>query len=316
MRLSFAFGRSLILCVLCELIAASGLAQTAQPSKAQGAGKAAMPSASAQKSRRPHAKRPIPPGMTLDQDIKFKDYEVWTYKASTAGGHAAFEVLKGGKRVYEHSDREAEKYRVGCINEDDDGNAMVAPGKDITGQGKPNLVVSMWTGGAHCCFSYSVLELGDEVRQIGEIHAGHSDVCRFHPEPDGRVDFIVGDWTSAYWHASFAESPAPDVILRYEPGGYKVAADLMRKSAPSEEEFKQLVGKGRHLKLDQDGWPESGFWGTMLDLIYSGHSDLAWKFCDLAWPGDKSKKAEFLKEFRVQLAQSRYYPALRDSDSH
>ena len=200
---------------------------------------------------------------------------------------------------------------MGCINADDDANALVKPGIDITGQGKPNLVVSMWTGGAHCCFSYNILELGDEVKEIGEINAGHSDVCRFRHERDGRVDFIVSDWTFAYWHASFAESPAPDVILRYEPGGYKVAADLMRRSAPSEDEFKQLVGKGRHLKLDQDGWPASAFWETMLDLIYAGNSDLAWKFCDLAWPGDKRKKAEFLAEFRAQLAQSRYYPALR-----
>jgi hypothetical protein len=254
--------------------------------------------------------------MELDGEVKFKDYEVRTYKGSTVGGHAAFEVLKGGKKVFEKADREAQKYRVGCINADDDGNAVVTPGKDITGQGKPNLVISMWTGGAHCCFSYNILELGDEVKQIGEINAGHSDACRFRREEDGRLDFIVSDWTFAYWHASFAESPAPDVILRYETGGYKVAADLMRKAAPSEEEFRQLVGKGRHLKLDQDGWPESEFWETMLDLIYAGHSDLAWKFCDLAWPGDKRKKAEFLKEFRAQLAQSRYYHAIRDSGSH
>ena len=102
------------------------------------------------------------------------------------------------------------------------------------------------------------------------------------------------------------------MILRYEPGGYKVAADLMRKPDPPASEFKEMVRKGRHLKLGSDGWPASEFWGTMLDLIYSGRAALAWKYCDLAWPGTAKTKDQFLTEFRQQLAQSRYWPAIKN----
>lgn len=298
--------------LLAAFLAVSSAGRGQQGKPAQGAGKSASPAASVQKSQRTRAKRPVPPAKDIEQDIKFKDYEVRTYGAPSLGEHASFEVLKGGKRVFEQADREAERYRVGCINADDDGNAMVPPGKDITGQDKPNLVVSMWTGGAHCCFSYSVLELGDGVKQVGTIGAGHGDACRFHRERDGRLDFVVNDWTFAYWHASFAESPAPDVILRYEPGGYKVAADLMRKPDPPASEFKEMVRKGHLLKLDPEGWPASEFWGTMLDLIYSGRAELAWKYCELAWPGKTKTKEQFLTEFRQQLAQSPYWPAIKN----
>jgi hypothetical protein len=298
--------------LLAALLAIAGAGPAQEGKPAQGAAKPASATASREKSQGTRAKRSVPLDRELDQRVKFKDYEVRTYRPPSLGEPASFKVLKDGKIAYEQMDREAQKYRVGCINPDDDGNAMIPPGKDITGQGKPNLVVSMWTGGAHCCASYSILELGDEVKQIGSINAGHSDACRFHRERDGRLDFIVSDWTFAYWHASFAESPAPDVILRYEPGGYKVAADLMRKPDPPEAEFKEMVRKGRLLKLDREGWPESDLWGTMLDLIYSGRAELAWKYCDLAWPGKPKTKEQFLIEFRKQLALSPYWPAIKN----
>ncbi len=282
-------------------------AQTTQPTKPQ----TPAPAASKQKSRHVQTKQSTPKHGELEQNIKFKDFEIKTYSPPSLGDHASFEVLKGAKKVYEQSDREAQKYRVGCINDDDDGNAWVTAGKDITGQGKPNAVVSMWTGGAHCCFSYTVLELGDEVKRVGSINAGHGDTCRFRREADGRLDFVVSDWTFAYWHTSFAESPAPDVILRYEHGEYVVAAGLMRKTAPSASEFDAAVKKGQKLKLGSDGWPGGDFWAPMLDWIYTGHADLAWKYCDLAWPGKPATKEKFLSEFRQLLSQSPYWPAIK-----
>ena len=46
----------------------------------------------------------------------------------------------------------------------------------------------------------------------------------------------------------------------------------------------------------------------MLDLIYTGNEDAAWKWFERAWPDGVSKKAEFLKEFKEKLANSNFWP--------
>jgi hypothetical protein len=50
---------------------------------------------------------------------------------------------------------------------------------------------------------------------------------------------------------------------------------------------------------------------TMLDLIYSGHVDLAWKFLDAAWPPEFAGKNEFLTVFLHKLSADVYWPELQ-----
>lgn len=47
---------------------------------------------------------------------------------------------------------------------------------------------------------------------------------------------------------------------------------------------------------------------TMLDLLYTGHPDLAWEFVEMAWPPDIAGKDKFLSIFRTHLKESRYWP--------
>ena len=49
----------------------------------------------------------------------------------------------------------------------------------------------------------------------------------------------------------------------------------------------------------------------MLDLIYTGHDEEAWKFLDDAWPPKVHGKDAFARDFRAQLAKSPYWPAVR-----
>jgi hypothetical protein len=283
--------------------------QPAQPSETTDRGAAKQPS----RARTGNQTFPtIPSSMALGQDVKFEGYEVRTYRAGEHGDPSqAFEVLKGGRRVYSRVDDDGMKYSVGCLNKNDPGNRDIRPGKDITGEGKPNLVIADWTGGAHCCLTYYIFELDDQVREVGRIDARHGEGCRFRKEREGKVDFLINDWTFAYWNAPFAFSPAPQVILRYQAGSYHVAADLMVKPAPSPGEFQQLVEKGRRIPRSGDGSPASKFWGIMLDLIYSGHANLAWKFCDGAWPSSAESKQEFLRSSKSQLSTSPYWEAIK-----
>ena len=51
---------------------------------------------------------------------------------------------------------------------------------------------------------------------------------------------------------------------------------------------------------------EEAFWGDMLDLIYTGHEDLAWQYFDMVWPAKKAGKGKFLADFKEQLSKSAY----------
>ena len=44
----------------------------------------------------------------------------------------------------------------------------------------------------------------------------------------------------------------------------------------------------------------------MLDLIYAGNMDSAWRLLDKAWPANQPNKEVFLKDFKEQLMASAY----------
>lgn len=245
----------------------------------------------------------------FEQDVKYLNYEVRTHPRS-------FEIFKKGKLIYTESADVDGAFRVGCITKDDPGNKRIPMGRDITGSGQPEVVISEWTGGAHCCFRYHIFELGNRIEERATIDAHDNYICRFRDDPDGKLDFVVYDSTFAYWNASYAASPAPEVVLRYGPDGFQPATDLMRHPAPSQQDFEALVLEGRQTPPEKYGpFPNSRFWGIMLDLIYSGHADLAWKFCDSVWRGDAETKAKFLAEFRQRLARSIYWPSIERMNS-
>ena len=72
-----------------------------------------------------------------------------------------------------------------------------------------------------------------------------------------------------------------NVGLRYTNGTYQVARDLMHKPAPTEEALQAEV---QHIRTEES-WSEEErgeMWSYMLDLLYSGHEDLGWRFYDMA----------------------------------
>lgn len=198
-----------------------------------------------------------------------------------------------------------------------EGAQAVGVGEDITGEGIPNLILTEWTGGAHCCWRYHVFSLDPEdgPRVLTVIHAGHSDEAPFQDlDGDGRLECVLRDWTFAYWKTCFAASPAPQVILCYRGGQYVVASHLMVKPAPGKAELMQLARRVRERpsvgRWSPGSVPEE-YWTELLELVYAGHETLAWKFADEAWPAECPGKQEFLAEFRQQLAESPYWPGIR-----
>lgn len=258
---------------------------------------------------------PCPGSRQLTSEATFRHYTVRTYRGPNPAG--CFEILRDKHKLASET---GVLFQIGGSPESaDDPNALVRMGADVTGNGKPNLVLGHWSGGAGCCYRIEVFEIGSEFRKVADIDLQRSAGAEFADvNGDGRLELVTEDWTFAEWHAPLADSPSPQVILRFRDGAFHLAADVMKKPAPR---YSALALKAQQV-FSSRGWenphdPPSHLWGTMLDLIFSGHAAEAWRFLDAAWPPDRDGKEAFLKEFRGQLAKSPYWADLKalQSDS-
>jgi hypothetical protein len=227
---------------------------------------------------------------------------------------AYFEILKDKHLVYQ---RQAEdngaKFVIGTLYDDDPDARLVTMGADITGDGQPDLVVSEWSGGANCCLTLHLFEIGKRFRKIGAIDAAYGDQGPHFVHLKGRgLQIQIYDWTFANWHSDFAESPAPRVLLSYQRGAYRIAPGLMSTPNADMKEVAAKISQIRDATKNLHGsWPDADIppllWGTMLDLIYSGHRLLAWQVAEMAWPKGVGGKDRFVDDFIAQMKKSPYW---------
>jgi hypothetical protein len=247
---------------------------------------------------------------------------VYFDQAAKDGSDAYYEILKDNKSVFrQKAAHKGEQFFIGTMDDKDPDAPLVRMGADITGAGQPDLVVSEWSGGANCCLTIHIFEIGSTLRKIGTIYAKFGDTGPhfMHMDKDSKnrgLKIQVGDWTFANWHSDFADSPAPKVTLRFSDGAYRVSPDLMRSPAPSVSDLDARVAEIRTHKntSKNNSWPGADIsptlWATMLDLIYTGHGADAWKFLDRAWPPQIGGKDAFAQDFRAQLKRSPYWSAV------
>jgi hypothetical protein len=105
------------------------------------------------------------------------------------------------------------------------------------------------------------------------------------------------------------------VADREGAGAYHLALNKMRKPAPTPTEWNKSLREARATFSPSNGpWPlfiGATLWTTEMRLIYSGHSDLAWKFLDKAWPASIPGKERWLGDFCSRLKTSPYWPDLK-----
>lgn len=181
-------------------------------------------------------------------------------------------------------------------------------GRDITGQGLPNLVVSNWTGGAHCCHFLYIFEIGKKLKKLVTVEANSSSVRLVDLDHDSFPEIEFWDGAIDYLFASFAGSPGGRVVLKYQNNHYEVATNLMRKTCPNSTQLEKLKKKIRTAFKKEDS-PELpyDFLSAMMDLSYSGHFELAMKIASEEWPSEKPGLLKFKEKFTQALHDSLYW---------
>lgn len=239
-------------------------------------------------------------------------------------GHACLQVFSDGRVIFRRTNDNGGQFQIGQAADKEIGIPAIPNGIDVTGRGRPDMIVSAYSGGAHCCLAHYIFELEPTFRLLATVNDMDDDMAHF--ERDGERYYLhTADWTFAYWWQSFAGSPNHSVVLRYiddnKDGGYHLAMDKMSTPAPTEEEWQKATDAvRRELDLErQHMWNElpDVLWQEVLDLIYTDHSELAWKFLDEVGPMARQGRFPDLADFCSRLKTSPYWsdlePTLRNT---
>jgi hypothetical protein len=253
------------------------------------------------------------------QSTQFKDYEIRLFtqadcQAKPESPIAGLQILKDGKQVYVQT---GYSFALGYPLEQDQPPDSVKPtvGMDYTSEGVPELLISEWSGGAHCCYSFHLFRLGDSFNKIQDIPLLDADESAFVRRPDIK-GFVIAtaDYSAfAYFPSGFAGSPAGRVLLSFQDGKFRPDVSLMKADAPKVDEVARCAARfkpSRDWKGQDNGGQPLGMWYYATDLIYTGNETAAWAFLDAAWGGSVADKKKYLDEYRSRLRKSVYYPEL------
>lgn len=197
---------------------------------------------------------------------------------------------------------------------------------DLNDINYPILIVDSYSGGAHCCYTVSFLNLENNFSILGEFNGVHSAVTIQKLENNLGFKITLRDWNYAYRWTSFASSHAPEVVLYYVKNKQSVAIEEMRKRGLTNQELQNLINniKSRDYsnfkyaynndtqKLSfQEAQVHDMYFGKLLeavlDLIYSGNASQARKVIDMTWPSSKESKKMFLRDLKQAIQESNYY---------
>lgn len=106
---------------------------------------------------------------------------------------------------------------VGAIG-DALGKSLVVA--DLDGNDEPEVIVQLYSGGAHCCSYSTIARWTGSAYTLGTRNWGDPGYRIADLGHDGRFEFLSADDRFAYLFASYAYSGLPLQILRYDAGRF------------------------------------------------------------------------------------------------
>jgi len=244
--------------------------------------------------------------------VKMKGYE---FNIKETGKGKVFEVKKDGKTIITKEAGEKEGFKLNTAGEN---KALPQAFSDVTGDKKPDLVLQSYSEKDSCSNVYSVFSMEDDFKLMAEIKGLSEGISFKDLNNDGVPELLGSDCTFLNWWANFGNETAPQVILEYKNGVFVLAAGLMKKSPPLDEEMQEYAAANKNEFI-------SYVWDYMLKLIYGGNGDKAWAFYDMVewnedWEDtmtdagrstDKTDKGDFLEAFKEHLSTSPYWEEIK-----
>lgn len=158
-------------------------------------------------------------------------------------------------------------------------------GDDVNKNGIGDLILTCDHGGAHGAYTTYIYELGNTFRVLGKLEYNAGSISVLQGGNGNTLAFKVNDVSFNYWHAPYAESPKPELIISWDGNEYTV--DIMA-TKQLDRGLGNLDYIANDISLSQESSRslDSRMWAEMLDLLYSGRKDDAWAFLNKCWPVD------------------------------
>jgi hypothetical protein len=242
-----------------------------------------------------------------------RGYVFRTYEATDPDDPGCVRIYRDGKVVYRLANETGIRYGIGQPGDARFKMPYVPNGADLTGNGRPDVLVTSSSGGAHCCSTHYIFELEPKLLLLATIEDGDSDLAHFEKLDQHRGYYYVTSHIWSYWPASFAASVSHKVVLRWNGEKFQLDLKRMRSAAPTPLQWNAALKDVDDALTDGGATPDDlgmTLWDTTLDLIYTGHSDLAWKFVREANPDALKEPNPSLEEFCSELKASTYWPDL------
>jgi hypothetical protein len=161
----------------------------------------------------------------------FEEFEAVVARVSGAKDAASGEdrvvLLRQGKLLWQSNPKETDPGSRWTLH---------SIGKDLDGDGQPDLHLSSHTGGANCCTTHHVIRLKPQVRRLAAYSAGAVGGGEFIDVPGRKAPIMISaDDSSANAFAPYANSYFPVLILEVGPKGrMQFAHELMQAKLPGQ----------------------------------------------------------------------------------
>ncbi len=177
-------------------------------------------------------------------------------------------------------------------------------GTDITGEGHPDVIVERYTGGAHCCSSTVIYDLGPKMSKVLEAPESNCGGTLQDLDGDGVYEFVTCDDLFAYVYCCYAGSPAARVILQYDGESYVPASpsfpEAYEEDIARDREMAEGASPGENCEWGND--TKCQMLPLVLDYLYSGEVDKAWSEFDRLY--DYPDAALFRSEIEQMVSDS------------
>lgn len=199
-------------------------------------------------------------------------------------------------------------------------NVTPHTGQDLTGDGRPEIVLEGWTGGANCCNWTEIygVPLAADTSEAGSSPPDHSMATVLLDMPagncggqledldgDGRYEVVSCDSMFARTFCSFAFSPFPPVVYglgddgRYRLDTVKYARYLPEPGAWKSKEEREAEPP---LAPTRDPQAKCDILSPALNLVYTGHHKEGFALLEENYRAPDA--VEFIEQVRAALEQS------------
>ncbi|MBI1318804.1 MAG: hypothetical protein GC168_07620 [Candidatus Hydrogenedens sp.] len=210
--------------------------------------------------------------------------------------------------------------RVACTRALPAGANLALPlsdGVDVTGDGVPDAVIELYTGGAHCCYNYLILGGDNPCIPAATLNAANSGVEIQNIDDDPAAEFLAADWTLEYWNADYADSLSFYAILEFKDGALVPDQQAMQLPAPEPEDKEKLeaIFAETWNEPDPPGWHceprvPRAWYERAGKLVYGGNGEVALALMRATFQGTEAEAKAACEGFFAQLSKSPWWPGI------